>query len=268
MSASQAECRGFESLLPLSIIIMKQITSEEREQKEIDYWKSSETENPDKFTIDNLINKMTEAEIFRLKLRKYQDLFESSNTILELGAGQGWASCILKSIFPAKTIYSSDISEHAIISIKYWEDIFKVKIDKTFSCRSYEIPLKDDSVDLIYCFQSAHHFTKIKDTVREIRRVLKKRGVCLFLNEPSCRNYLYKFAHKRANKNRPGVPEDVLIYKDIETTAEKEGFTTDVCFEPILLRRRPLELAYYYILSKIRPLQHILPCSADYILKK
>ena len=247
---------------------MEHITPEEREQTEIDYWKKSESENPDKFTIDNLINKMTEAEIFRLKVNKYRYLFDPSSTILELGAGQGWAACLLKSLFPAKTIYASDISKHAIISLKYWEDIFKTKIDKSFSCKSCAIPLKDASVDLIYCFQSAHHFTKLKDTIREIRRALKDGGVCLFLNEPSCRKYLYKFAHKRANKNRPEVPEDVLLYKDIENTAKKEGFNIEICFDPILLRRRPLELVYYYILSKIRPLQHLLPCSADYIFRK
>ena len=247
---------------------MKQITPEEREQLEIDYWKISETESPDKLTVENLINKMSEAEIFRLKVKRYQDLFNCSNTILELGAGQGWAACMLKSLSPDKTIYASDISEHAIISIKYWEDIFKAKIDKAFPCKSYAIPLKDGSVDLIYCFQSAHHFTKIKDTLCEIRRVLKKGGICLFLNEPSCRKYLYGFAYKRANKNRPDAPEDVLLYKDIEKTAKKEGYNIEVCFDPILIRRRPFELIYYYILSKLKPLQHILPCSADYIFRK
>lgn len=247
---------------------MNKPSTQEREQKEIDYWQKSATENPSNFTLDNLINKISEAEILLYKIRKYKDVFEKSNILLELGAGQGWASCILKSLFKNKIIYASDISEHAIKSLRYWEDTFKVQIDGNFFCKSYDIPLKNESVDLIYCFQSAHHFTQIRETIREMHRILKKGGVCLFLHEPSCRKYLYKFAYKRVNKKRKDVIEDVLLFKDIEKIGREEKFNAAVQFDPLLIKRGPIELLYYYALSKIKPLQHLLPCSADYIFKK
>lgn len=49
--------------------------------------------------------------------------------------------------------------------------------------------------------------------MKEIYRVLKDGGICLYLHEPSCRQYLYKLAFERVNRKRPKVPEDVLLFK-------------------------------------------------------
>ena len=252
------------------IIKMKKLDLETREQIEIDAWRNagSRSENAEWYTVENLANKAADIEIFLIKIKNHAELIHRSQTILEIGGGQGWASCVLKYLFPDKTIYASDIGEDAIKDITYWEYIYKVKIDDSFACRSYDIPLPNESLDLVYCYTAAHHFADIQGTIHEASRVLREGGACLFLQEPSCRKYLYPLASRRVIKKRPEVPEDVLVFKDIQSMGQAEGFEVEVRFDPLLLRRTPKEMMYYYVLSKIKPLQNVLPCGADYVFKK
>jgi len=241
----------------------------EQEKKEIEFWKNSEYESPSNFSIETVVYKLAEAKIFLEKIKKYEDFFKNSNNILEIGAGQGWASCILKKLYPHKNIYCSDISKYAIESLKHWEKLFQVKVDKEIVCNSYKIPLPDNCMDTIFCFQSAHHFRKHEKTLKEIYRVLKPMGHCIYLFEPSCKSYIYKPAYKRVNRKRPEVPEDILIYKNILNLANNAGFQKNkIQFSPTLTNRGPFETIYYYILQKIKFLQKLLPCTADYFFQK
>lgn len=242
---------------------------EEIEQKEIDFWKNSEFENPNKFSISLIAHKMAEARIFLLKIKEYKDLFEKAETILEIGGGQGWASCILKNLYPDKAIISSDISEHAIEGTKHWEELFKVKLDKKITCPSHKIPLKDESIDLIFCFQTAHHLRRKNETLNEISKKLKQNGHCLFIQEPTCNKLLYKPALFRVNRKRPQVPEDIIIKKNLLSLAKKNNFKkTKAINTPLLLNRGPVETLYFYILNKLPFLQKILPTTTDFIFQK
>jgi SAM-dependent methyltransferase len=241
---------------------------EEKEEIEINFWKDSASESPAVFTIGNLFNKMGEAPIFYNKVKRYHRYFEKAPSILELGAGQGWASCIVKYLYPGATLHASDISPFAIESIKYWEDIFKVKVDNTFACRSYQIPLPDSSVDLVFCFAAAHHFVKHRSSLKEINRVLRPGGVCLYLYEPTCKKYIYKQAYSRVNKKRPEVPEDVLIQQKIMELGAEQNFECELIFAPSLENRGAIETIYYFALSKAKLLREMLPCTADFIFRK
>jgi ubiquinone/menaquinone biosynthesis C-methylase UbiE len=249
---------------------MKKPDLETREQIEQDFWNKakSRSENARWFTIENLANKAADVEILLTKIRNHAELVERSGTILEIGGGQGWASCVLKSLFPEKTIYASDIGQDVISYIKYWEDIYKVKVDNSFACKSYEIPLPDESVDLVFCYNAAHHFADVPGTLRDAYRVLAKGGACMLLQEPSCRKYIYPLASRRVLKKRPEVPEDVLVFKEMVRLGSAQGFDVEYRFDPLLLRRTPKEMIYYYVLSKVKPLQSILPCGADYVFRK
>ena len=164
---------------------------QEKERIEVEFWKNSSTENPDNFTTVNILNKLSEAKIFYKLFNKYKELFNSSETILELGGGQGWASCLIKREYENKTVILSDISEFAIKSLKYWEKLFSLKLDNSFACRSYEIPVPSASTDLVFCFAAAHHFVKHKESLEEIKRVLKPNGVGIYMYEPTCNKLLY-----------------------------------------------------------------------------
>jgi ubiquinone/menaquinone biosynthesis C-methylase UbiE len=239
------------------------------EEQENEYWKNSLYENPNNFSLENIANKSGNFRVFLEEISPYEGLFSQADTILEIGAGQGWSSCILKKKYKNKQFFCSDLSEYAIASVKYWEELFKVKLDKCIACKSYDIPLDNSSVDIIFCFGAFHHFRDYQNTLKEAYRILKPNGYCLFLYEPSCRKYIYQFAYKRVNKLRPEVPEDVLVYKEILNTAKEAGFyETKIKFRPILTNRKPFETIYYYIMGKINILQKILPCTGDFILKK
>ncbi|HRF58605.1 MAG TPA: class I SAM-dependent methyltransferase [Fimbriimonadaceae bacterium] len=239
-----------------------------KEQIEIDFWRDSEAERPEADSLDVLVNKMGEAKTLLAKIRHFQAVFARSQTILELGAGQGWASCVVKRLFPEAKVIATDISEHAVASIGKWERVFEVKVDETFACKSYEIPVEDGSLDLVFCFEAAHHFVKHRATFAELARVLRPGGAVLYLHEPSCKPYIHKRAHRRVNRKRPSVPEDVLIYSRIQELAEAAGFDVTLRFDPTIQNRGGFETFYYLTLQKARFLQKLLPCSMDYLFVK
>lgn len=211
---------------------------------------------------------MSEAKVFYELLNKYDKYFKKADVILELGGGQSWASCIVKKIYKDKHIYASDLTKYAVDSAFKWENIFNVKLDGKFECKSYELPFEDNSVDLIFCFQAAHHFIKHKSTLNEIYRVLKKGGVCIYFHEPSCNKLLYKLAYKRVNKNRPEVYEDVLIYSELKKIALNLGFKFKHIFYPSIINRKAIPMLYYTLLNKFEFFQKILSCTFNFIFKK
>jgi ubiquinone/menaquinone biosynthesis C-methylase UbiE len=241
---------------------------QDKEQIEIDFWKHSPIECPESDSLDNLVMKFSEARVFLEKIDYYKPLFQHASSVLELGGGQGWASCMVKRLFPHLRITLSDISEYAIASISKWESILQVTVDAKVACRSYEVPIADESVDLIFCFEAAHHFIKHRRTLQEIQRVLKPGGTCLYLHEPACKPYLYKAAYDRVNRKRPVVPEDVLIYPKITELARQAGLQTTLRFDPSTLNRGTVETFYYFALQKIPGLREWLPCSVDFSFRK
>ena len=149
-----------------------------KEQLEIDAWKNSPTEAPGVDSVENLVNKMTDAPVFMEAFERHRARFEAATRILELGAGQGWASCLVKKrLGSGKHVVASDISPFAVESVGIWERVFNVKLDASLHCRSYEIPVDAGSFDLVFTFQAAHHFVAHRRTLRELHRVLAPGGV-------------------------------------------------------------------------------------------
>lgn len=240
----------------------------EKENIEINFWRDAAEEKPEVFSIPNLINKFKEADVFFEKLVLYGQHFKQAKNVFELGGGQGWASCMVKFYHPGKHVLLSDISPFAIESSSQWEDIFKVKLDGKKPAKSYETGLENESQDLIFCFASAHHFIKHNRTFKELNRVLKPGGTILYFHEPVCRRFFYPLSYKRANALRPEVPEDVLIYKRIKRISKENGFSCEVNFAPISRNRGTFGTLYYWFLGKASFLQHIFPCSADFVFTK
>lgn len=241
----------------------------QKQRKEIDFWRTSPLEGPEKFTIENIVEKMALAKTFLNKINEYKEIFSNKKTVLEIGGGQGWASCLLKKYYLAKDsiVINSDISKYALQSTHYWQYHLDANIDK-IACRSYEIPLKSNYLDVVFAFQAAHHLYKHSSTLKEIFRVLKPGGVCLYITEPSCRKYIYPLAFKRVNLKRPDVAEDVLIFKEIIGLAKKAGFIAAAYYDTSFINKRPFETIYYYLLSKIKIFKYFLPCAMDYVFTK
>jgi hypothetical protein len=69
-----------------------QPTLDERVEKELAFWRESETERSGVFSPELVVWKLTEANSFLEAMRRHRLEFERANDVLELGAGQGWAS--------------------------------------------------------------------------------------------------------------------------------------------------------------------------------
>jgi SAM-dependent methyltransferase len=239
----------------------------EKQNIEINYWKTSSIDGYGLNKIDNLINKISEVEILINIINKYRDIIPTNGNFLEIGSGQAWASCVFKKLFPSVVTTSTDISEYAILSADIWERVFNVNLDKKYSCLSYEVPEPSDSFDFIFCFSAAHHFILHEETITEINRLLKKDGVCIYMYEPTANNFFYKLAKWRVNRKRPEVPEDVLIPNVIKKIAKNTGLKCHIEYYLSTKKRGKFEFIYYTILSYIN-LYKFFPCTANIIFIK
>ncbi len=239
-----------------------------RELLEVEYWRTGQFDNPESDSIENIINKITDAPALLECSEKYEVLFRNFQSVLELGAGQGWASCMLKKMYPKASFTVTDISPYAIASLFKWEHIFKVKIEKPIPCTSYAIPSDDDSFDCVFAYSAAHHFGAHRKSLTEIKRVLKPGGHCFYFHEPCCRKWIYSLAFWRVNRLRPIVPEDVIVYPKLISMAREIGFQVEFLFQPTLHKRLPTEFLYYFLLRTFPFLQSIVPCTGTFHFQK
>lgn len=247
---------------------MKSHDLAERQRIEIQHWNLSPTEGPDSDLLTNFLKKSGDASILLDLVGRYRSIFENARTVVEVGAGVGWAACIVKRLFPEARVVATDISKDAIASVWKWEYLCQTKLDSAYPALSYQLAEAGNSVDLVFCFASAHHFGAHRRTLREIARVLKSGGTCLYLYEPSCPRYLHSLAYRRVNRIRPSVPEDVLVYNKIASLGNEVGLQCRRDFYPNVLNRRPAPLLYYTLLARARFLCRLLPCTANYEFAK
>lgn len=243
---------------------MRKFDLAEKERIDIEHWAANPEENPESDSIFNVINKVTDMPALLECQRPFDAEFRRFRRVLELGAGQGWASCLFRKLYPQAQFTVSDISEHAVASVRKWEKILDVGVEKTFACRSYEVPAEDASFDCVFTYAAAHHFVAHRRSLREIRRLLKPGGHAFYFHEPACRRWIYRAAHYRVNRCRPDVPEDVIVYPKLLRIAREEGLRAELHFNPTLHKRGATEFLYYFVLGKLPFLQRILPCTATF----
>lgn len=238
-----------------------------RDEAERAYWRDSSYEGPGAFSAQLLTHKMTEAKVLLEKLDLFADQFDAASTVLEIGGGQGWASCFVKDRYPHVNIVTSDLSPEALYSRHAWERVIGTNVDGAAAARVDELPFRTGSIDLVFAFAAAHHFDRMPAVLSEIRRVLSDSGVALFLHEPSCPAWVYRPAYWRVNRKRPEVPEDVIQYREMESLAAAAGLATTTMFAPTTTARGAVETVYYLGLRTIKPLQRCLPCTADFVMR-
>lgn len=214
------------------------------------------------------LEKMAEARVFLRKLERYDAVFASARSVLELGGGSCWASYLVKRLYRHARVVGTDIAPAAVAHHPVWEAVFDARIDGAAVCRSYETPFPDASFDVVFCFEAAHHFGRHRQTLREIGRLLRPGGTALYLHEPGCRRYVHALAHRRVNRKRPEVPEDVLVYHRLAALAEEAGLDAAVSFDPSLVNRGPGASVYYAVLRVVPVLQDVLPCTVDVVMSK
>ena len=248
---------------------MKDLKLKEAQKKEIEFWKNSDLEKSGVKHLPIILEQMSMGKTLLKCLELSKTDLNKNAKILELGAGQGWASCIIKNLFPYTEITTTDISIHALESLKEWEDRMEVKIDKYYECESYKTNEEKESIDFIFTFASAHHFIKHDETIHEISRILKPKGHAAYFFEPVSPKFWYPLAFWRVNRKRPEVREDLLIPNELKKISKKYNLTCKIIETPIFSNREGLIETIYYIFLNIFPfLQKFLPRTAIILFSK
>jgi len=117
-------------------------------------------------------------------INSYIDLENKALTIIDYGCAYGYYLQVLKLINPEHEVYGID---SALDAVNYAKD--KLGEDRIFwqSCGD-KIPLPDDSVGLILCFEMVEHIADnrvLTAMLEECNRLLK-RGGYMFIKTPNC----------------------------------------------------------------------------------
>jgi len=243
---------------------------EKIQEQEINFWRDSDEERPGVRTIRNVLEKASNGIVFLDCLSEIKTLnCDKETRVLEIGGGQGWASCLLKSTHPNAHVTLTDISPFSVESVDQWEDMFKVKVDKVYHCKSNETKEGDNSIDFIFTFAAAHHFITHRKTINEMSRILKPGGSAAYFFEPVTQLFWYPMAYKRVNKIRPEVPEDVLIINKIRELSIEAGLEFTIIRTPNYSNRKGyVETLYYLIMNTFPFLQNLFPHTATILFTK
>lgn len=239
------------------------------DEKELTFWANDPGEGPDADIFENTIYKSRVMLTFRSAHPFMQ--IKGDERVLEVGAGQGWASVMLKRRFPQCYVVASDVSPHALQVTAKYETLMRAQIDEKWACSGAELPVADQSFDVVFCFAAFHHFVigdRYNSTLREMIRVLRPGGRVVLLYEPTSPKFLYKMMNAFVNKKRAAnaeVDEDVVVLAKLsEAAAASKADLTFEYFPEFQQRLGPLSTFYYFALSKISLLQRVLPCSVNF----
>jgi ubiquinone/menaquinone biosynthesis C-methylase UbiE len=212
---------------------------------------------------DDVIYKTEFIRAFRRLIPRLK--LTGTEKVLEMGAGHGWASVLLKRHFPACYIVASDLVSEALQFCIHYEQILGLSIDEKWAFHCRAIPFEDNTFDRIFTMAAFHHFGQNNDftgALEEMIRILKPNGKIALLYEPSAPRFLYPLINKIVNSRRSeeNVEEDVLVISDLRKYSEKAGCKCNIEYYPDFRDRSGLKSQlYYFFLSKVAPLVGFTP---------
>lgn len=106
-------------------------------------------------------------------------------TVVDLGCGSGYGSNLIKSS-GARTVYGIDIDKDAIT---YAEKNYALEGIHFIQNPAEKTGLPDNSVDVVITFETIEHVDNAETLITEIRRILKRNGICI-LSTPN-KEYSY-----------------------------------------------------------------------------
>ena len=232
------------------------------------FWETDPFERPGSDSMENLLNKAVDLAIFGDIIARYDRLFAAAASVVEVGGGQGWASCLVKRRYPGAHVTLTDAVAAAVSGRTIWERVFACTLNAAVAAPAQALPIADASVDVVFCYAAAHHFIDHAAALSEASRVLRSGGSCLWLYEPTSSRLLHGLAEARVNRKRVDVPEHVLIPSRIIAIADGAGFDASVDYWPSGLRRGRFEGLYYSAMAFVPLLSRVLPCTAHFTFTK
>jgi len=148
--------------------------------------------------------------------------------VADLGCGSGFFTVPLSR--EARKVYGIDIQKEMLEFLEQKMRNLKIENIQPLLSKENEIPLRDESVDLLVSINTLHEFDDKERMVEEMRRVLKQGGKALIAD------------FKKENTGF-GPPVAIRISRKQATNLfEKKGFTT--------LKRENLPYHYLLVFSR------------------
>ncbi|PZR26558.1 MAG: class I SAM-dependent methyltransferase [Azospira oryzae] len=131
------------------------------------------------WTGERLVTSMESAHGTVEHLHRYAiaQKLASGKVVLDIASGEGYGSALLAQC--AAKVYGVDIDES---SVKHAIDKYQSKYSTNLQYlvgSASQIPLPDDSVDVVVSFETLEHHTLHEEMMLEVKRVLKKDGIFL-----------------------------------------------------------------------------------------
>ncbi|MFA6135557.1 MAG: class I SAM-dependent methyltransferase [Phycisphaerae bacterium] len=97
--------------------------------------------------------------------------------LLDIGCGLGKVARCAKDMFLDASVYGLDISSKAIEKARSFRSDIDYRV-----CGELDLPFDEGFFDYAACRMSIHHYPRILDHLREVRRVLKPGGIYLIMD--------------------------------------------------------------------------------------
>jgi len=158
-------------------------------------------------------------------LEKLKEIIPKKGKILDIGCGTGH---IAEMLAKGKW-YGVDISKK---SVDFARKFYKKTV---FGDITKKIPFEDNMFDYVLSFSTLHHVPfKLKETLSEVRRVLKNGGKIIAI-EHDDRNLVSRFSHGSFLRVVPCTNERALNIKKLEKILKELGFI-EIEFKPIHIK--------------------------------
>jgi SAM-dependent methyltransferase len=246
------------------------------ERKEIHFWSTDPSERPEADFYASLRIKAGDLRAFETLIACLD--VGSGGVCLEVGAGQAWASALLKRMVPGAEVHASDVSADALRGTTRWEELLKCRLDGKWAFRSANSPFAEGVFDRIFTYAAFHHFGVDHDfsgPLRELLRILRPGGQMVFLMEPCTPAALYRYSHSKINRVRKvvleaDIDEDVLVVSDLKRQVQRLGGTFRHEFETTwAFREMGLAGVVRNALVRLVPLfGRLVPCAANLTIRK
>lgn len=184
-------------------------------------------------------------------------------TVLDIASGSGYGSACLAET--AKSVYGVDIDKDAV---RYAQKNYKAKNVEFILGDGVNIPLADNSVDMVVSFETIEHIEDYETFMVEVKRVLKDDGLLLLstpndVEFPETNHFhIHEFNQKELEKlvskyfkHRVSYFQGTWLFNAL---LEAEGVTQEWQKSIEIMQTAPIDLKrciYFYMLCSNRPIK-------------
>lgn len=206
------------------------------DQRELRFWSTDPRYNRASSLWENLKVKAGELRMFE-ELMPMLDP-RPGQRLLELGAGQAWASLMVKRQYPLCEVHASDVAPEAMLGAEKWERLLETRLDGYWACQADRTPFADEQFDTVFTFAAFHHFAiggRAGAALRESVRLLKRGGRLVLLAEPCSPAWCYAWSKRRLDRIRRSsgfdIEEDVLVPAEMRRQGRAAGARMEIRFD-------------------------------------